>query len=45
MKIFNFLRARFRKFINEEQWLKDHVKAGMKIGSGCDLILGIRLYN
>jgi maltose O-acetyltransferase len=37
MKIFNFLRARFRKFLNEEQWLKDHVKAGMKIGTGCDI--------
>jgi maltose O-acetyltransferase len=37
MKIFNFLRARFRKFLNEELWLKDHVKAGMKIGTGCDI--------
>ncbi len=41
MKIFNFLRARLKKFIIEEQWLKDHVKAGMKIGEGCDIHPGL----
>jgi|SRR5690606_17235197 len=34
---FNFLRARFRKFINEEVWVEDLIKAGMKVGKGCDL--------
>ncbi len=43
MKIFNFLRARFRKFINEEEWLKDHIKAGMKVGEGCDIHSGLKV--
>jgi maltose O-acetyltransferase len=41
MKIINFLRARFRKYINEEQWLKDHIKAGLKVGKGCDINPGL----
>jgi maltose O-acetyltransferase len=41
MKIINFLRARFRKYINEEQWLKDHIKSGMRIGVGCDINPGL----
>ena len=43
MKIFNFLRARLRKFINEEEWLKDHIKAGMKVGKGCDIHSGLKV--
>lgn len=43
MKIFNFLRARFRKFINEEEWLKDHIKAGMKVGEDCDIHSGLKV--
>lgn len=41
MKIINFFRARFRKYINEEQWLEDHIKAGLKIGVGCDINPGL----
>ena len=41
MKIFNFIRARFRKFLNEEEWLQDHIKAGMKVGVGCDINPGL----
>ncbi len=40
-KVFNFLRARFRKFINEEIWIEDYVKAGMKIGKNCDINPGV----
>lgn len=31
MKILNFIRARIRKYINEEEWLNDHIKAGLKV--------------
>lgn len=41
MKILNFLRARFRKFLNEEYWLEDYLKMGMKIGQGCDINPGL----
>lgn len=41
MKIINFLRARFRKWLNEEYWLEDYVKVGMKIGTGCDINPGL----
>jgi len=41
MKIINFIRARFRKYINEEQWLKDHIRAGLKVGEGCDIHSGL----
>lgn len=41
MKIINFLRARFRKYLNEEQWLSDHIKAGLRIGIGCDINPGL----
>jgi maltose O-acetyltransferase len=41
MKIINYLRARFRKYINEEQWLQDHIKAGLKVGEGCDIHPGL----
>jgi maltose O-acetyltransferase len=43
MKIINFIRARFRKYINEEQWLKDHIKAGLKIGEGCHIQPGLTI--
>lgn len=45
MKIFNFLRARFKKYINEEIWLADFVKAGMKIGKNCDIQPGLIVDN
>jgi len=41
IKIFNFLRARFGKFINQEQWLEDHIKAGLKIGKDCEIQPGL----
>ena len=41
MKIFNFIRSRLRKFINEERWLEDHIKAGMKVGKNCDIQAGL----
>lgn len=37
MKIINFIRARFRKWLNEEYWLEDYIKHGMKIGKNCDI--------
>lgn len=41
MKIINYLKSRIRKFIFEEYWLKDHIKAGMKVGNGCDIQPGL----
>jgi len=41
MKILNFLRARFRKYLLEEYWLEDYIKVGMKIGKGCDINPGL----
>ena len=41
MKIINFLRARFRKYINEEIWIEDYVKAGLKIGKNCEINPGV----
>jgi maltose O-acetyltransferase len=40
-KIFNFLRARTRKFLNEEIWMEDYIKAGLKIGKNCDINPGV----
>lgn len=41
MRFFNFLRARLRKFLNEEYWIEDYLKAGMKIGKNCDINPGL----
>ena len=41
IKLFNFFRARLRKFINEEIWLEDYVKAGLKLGKNCDINPGV----
>lgn len=41
MKIINFIRARFRKWLNEEFWLEDYIKLGMKIGKNCDINPGL----
>jgi len=41
MKIINYLRAKFRKYINEEIWLKDYVRMGLKIGNGCHIQPGL----
>lgn len=41
MKIINFLRARTRKYINEEIWLEDFIKKGMKIGKNCSIQPGL----
>lgn len=37
MIILNFFKSRFRKWLNEEIWLKDYIKAGLKIGNNCDI--------
>lgn len=41
IKIFNYLRARFRKFINEEHWLEDYLKMGMTMGNECEIQPGL----
>lgn len=41
MKIINFLRARFRKWLNEEYWMEDYLKLGMKVGKNCDINPGL----
>lgn len=40
-KVVNFLRARFRKWLNEEYWLQDYISMGMKIGKNCDINPGL----
>lgn len=45
MKIINFLRSRLRKYINQEVWLKDDIKAGLKIGKGCKIQPGLMIDN
>lgn len=41
MKIIEFLRARVRKFINQEVWIDDCIKRGMKIGRNCSIQPGV----
>ncbi len=41
MKIITFLKTRFRKWLNEEIWLKDYIKAGLKVGSNCNIHSGV----
>ncbi|RTY92301.1 DapH/DapD/GlmU-related protein [Flavobacterium sp. GT3R68] len=41
MKVINFLRARFRKWLNEEIWMDDYLKLGLKLGSNCDINPGV----
>lgn len=41
MGIVNFLRARFKKFLNEETWLSDYIRLGMKVGSNCKIQPGL----
>lgn len=43
MKLINFLRARTRKYLNEEIWLQDYVKKGMKIGQNCSIQPGLTI--
>lgn len=40
MKIINFLRYRFRKFLMEEITIEDHIKRGMKVGENCSIMDG-----
>lgn len=42
MKIFNFLRARTRKWLNEEIWLEDYIKAGLKLGNNVSIQPGVK---
>lgn len=39
--VFQFIRARLRKYIGAEIWLEDYVKCGMKIGQGCAIQPGV----
>lgn len=41
MKITNFLRTRFRKWLNEEYWMEDYLNLGMKVGKNCDINPGL----
>jgi len=41
MKVFNCVRARLRKLINEEIWMEDYFKAGLKMGKDCDINPGV----
>lgn len=41
MRVINFIRARFRKWLNEEYWMEDYKKMGMKIGKNCDINPGL----
>lgn len=41
MKIVNYLRARMRKWLLEEQWLDDYIALGMRVGSGCHIQPGL----
>ena len=41
MKLINFLRARFRKWLNEEYWMEDYLKMGMKVGQNTDIQPGL----
>lgn len=40
MKIINFLRYRFRKFLMEEIIIEDHIKRGMKVWENCSIMDG-----
>ena len=40
MKIINYLRYRFRKFLLEEISLNEHISRGMKVGSNCSIMDG-----
>ncbi len=41
MKLLNFARARFRKWLLEERWLDDYRALGMTVGSDCSIQPGL----
>ena len=41
MKLINFLKSRFRKYLNEETWLSDYIAMGMKVGTNCQIQPGL----
>ena len=41
MRIINFIRARFKKFLLEERWIDDYIKMGMNIGQNCSIQPGV----
>ncbi|WP_067149394.1 acyltransferase [Pseudotamlana agarivorans] len=41
MKIVNFLKSRFRKYLNDEHWLKDYIQMGLKVGENCNIQPGL----
>lgn len=40
-KVITFLKVRFRKWLNEEIWLEDYLKLGMKVGTNCSIQPGV----
>lgn len=40
-KIINYCKVRFRKWLNEELWLEDYIKAGLKIGKNVSIQPGV----
>lgn len=37
MKVINWIRANFRKYLCEELWLNDYIDMGMEIGENCSI--------
>lgn len=40
LKIINYIKVRFRKWLNEEIWIEDYLRQGMKIGNNCNINSG-----
>ncbi|WP_214628651.1 acyltransferase [Paenibacillus agaridevorans] len=40
-KLLHFVRARWRKWLLEELWMEDYIRAGMKVGEGCSIQPGV----
>lgn len=40
-KLITFIKVRFRKWLNEEIWLEDYIKLGMKVGKNCNIQPGV----
>ncbi len=41
MRLINFIRARFRKWLLEERWLEDYLALGMTVGKECSIQPGL----
>jgi len=40
-KVANYAKSRFRKWLNEEIWLDDYIKLGMRVGQNCSIQPGV----